>query len=314
MASSDIYEHGFDESSGRTIAADTCPECGGSLNTDGGEIACRDCAIVIESCRLDRRGPRLFSEDDTSKARTGAPLTEARHDRGLSTEIGYRTDANGNTLPAKKQRQLNRLRREHSRARWRSKAERNLATGLSEVARITADLELADSLQQQASSLFRTAQENDLLVGRSVESIAAASVYATCRLNEATRTLNEVAAVAFFQRSMPNSHCLCHRSHQFRISRRSLPSSTSQQRWNNRPGNSQPVLTRMGSIVARIQQGSLRPVSRLQPHPWRTHPRNWQSPTLQTCQRRQSGAIVTDLPRSSLKTNDPQLASTAPVE
>lgn len=196
MASSDIYEHGFDESSGRTIAADTCPECGGSLNTDGGEIACRDCAIVIESCRLDRRGPRLFSEDDTSKARTGAPLTEARHDRGLSTEIGYRTDANGNTLPAKKQRQLNRLRREHSRARWRSKAERNLATGLSEVARITADLELADSLQQQASSLFRTAQENDLLVGRSVESIAAASVYATCRLNEATRTLNEVAAVA----------------------------------------------------------------------------------------------------------------------
>ncbi|MDS0223790.1 transcription initiation factor IIB family protein [Haloarcula sp. S1AR25-5A] len=196
MASSDIYERGFDESSGRTIAADTCPECGGSLDTDGGEIACRDCAVVIESCRLDRRGPRIFPEDDTSKARTGAPLTDTRHDRGLSTEIGHRTDANGNTLPAKKQRQFHRLRREHSRAQWRSKAERNLATGLSEIARITADLELTDSLQEQASSLFRTAQDNDLLIGRSVESIAAASVYATCRLNEATRTLNEVAAVA----------------------------------------------------------------------------------------------------------------------
>jgi len=196
MASSEIYERGFDESSGRTIAADTCPECGGSLDTDGGEIACRDCAVVIERCRLDRRGPRIFTEDDTSKARTGAPLTDTRHDRGLSTEIGHRIDGNGNTLSAKKQRQLNRLRREHSRAQWRSKAERNLATGLSEIARITTDLELADSLQEQASSLFRTAQENDLLVGRSVESIAAASVYATCRLNEATRTLNEVAAVA----------------------------------------------------------------------------------------------------------------------
>jgi len=196
MASSEIYERGFDESSGRTIAADTCPECGGSLDTDGGEIACRDCAVVIERCRLDRRGPRIFTEDDTSKARTGAPLTDTRHDRGLSTEIGHRIDGNGNTLSAKKQRQLNRLRREHSRAQWRSKAERNLATGLSEIARITTNLELADSLQEQASSLFRTAQENDLLVGRSVESIAAASVYATCRLNEATRTLNEVAAVA----------------------------------------------------------------------------------------------------------------------
>ena len=196
MTSSEIYEYGFDESSGRTIAADTCPECSGDLDTDGGEITCRDCAVVIERCRLDRRGPRIFSEDDTSKARTGAPLTEARHDRGLSTEIGHGADANGNTLSAKKQRQLNRLRREHSRARWQSKAERNLATGLTEIARTTADLELADSLQEQASSLFRTAQENDLLIGRSIESIAAASVYAACRLNEATRTLNEVAAVA----------------------------------------------------------------------------------------------------------------------
>lgn len=195
MASSDIYEHGFDESSGRTIAADTCPECGGPLDTDGGEITCRGCDVVIERCRLDRRGPRIFTEDDTSKARTGAPLTEARHDRGLSTEIGHRTDANGNTLPAKKQRQLNRLRREHSRARWRSKAERNLATGLSEIARIASELELADSLREQASSLFRTAQDNDLLMGRSIESIAAASVYAICRLNETTRTLAEVAAV-----------------------------------------------------------------------------------------------------------------------
>jgi len=196
MASRDIYEHGFDESSGRTIAADTCPECGGRLNTDGGEIACRECGVVLESCRLDRRGPRIFSEDDSSKARTGAPLTDTRHDRGLSTEIGYKRDGNGNTLSEKKQRQLSRLRREHGRARWRSKAERNLATGLVEIARISGDLDLSKSLREQASSLFRTAQDSDLLLGRSIESIAAASVYAICRLNETTRTLAEIVAVA----------------------------------------------------------------------------------------------------------------------
>ncbi|WP_424004761.1 transcription initiation factor IIB [Haloarcula salina] len=196
MASREIYDTGFDESSGRTIAADTCPECSGRLETECGEIACQDCGVVVESCRLDRRRPRLFADDETSKARTGAPLTEARHDRGLSTEIGYKRDANGNTLSSKKQRQLGRLRREHGRARWRSKAERNLATGLVEIGRLSGDLELAQSLREQASSLFRTAQDNDLLVGRSIESIAAASVYATCRLNGTTRTLAEVAAVA----------------------------------------------------------------------------------------------------------------------
>ncbi|GCF12082.1 transcription initiation factor IIB [Haloarcula mannanilytica] len=196
MASRDIYEHGFDESSGRTIAADTCPECGSRLNTDGGEITCRECGVVLESCRLDRRGPRIFAEEDSEKARTGAPLTDTRHDRGLSTEIGYKRDAKGNTLSGKKQRQLSRLRREHSRAQWQSKAERNLATGLAEIARISGDLDLSKSLREQASSLFRTAQDSDLLLGRSIESIAAASVYATCRLNETTRTLAEVAAVA----------------------------------------------------------------------------------------------------------------------
>lgn len=196
MVSRDIYSNGFDESSGETIAADTCPECGGHLETEAGEIACRQCGLVVEPCRLDRRGPRLFRDDEESKKRTGSPLTAARHDRGLSTKIGRGTDAKGNSLSERKQRQLNRLRREHSRARWRSKAELNLARGLGEIARLTSELELSRSLREQASSLFRTAQDEGLLHGRSLEAIAAASVYAACRLNEPTRTLDEVAAVA----------------------------------------------------------------------------------------------------------------------
>jgi len=50
----------------------------------------------------------------------GAPLTAARHDRGLSTEIGRGKDANGNNLWAKHQR-LSRMRREQSRGRFQSK-------------------------------------------------------------------------------------------------------------------------------------------------------------------------------------------------
>ncbi|ELZ20855.1 transcription initiation factor TFB [Halosimplex carlsbadense 2-9-1] len=196
MATREPYQQTFDEQTDGSISADDCPECDGRLRTDGGETCCTDCGLVVEACRVDRRGPRTFDEDDTDRRRTGAPLTEARHDRGLSTKIGYATDGNGNQLSGRKQRQLARLRREHTRAKWQSKAERNLAHGCTEIARIVGALGLDHDDREQASSLFRSAQQADLLRGRSIEAFAAATVYAVCRCTEATRTLGEVASVA----------------------------------------------------------------------------------------------------------------------
>jgi len=68
------------------------------------------------------------------------------------------------------------MRREQTRARWRSEAEQNLAHGLGEVRRLTNALDLSDTLRDQACRLFRSAQNEDLLRGRSIEAIAAASV------------------------------------------------------------------------------------------------------------------------------------------
>ncbi|WP_459193157.1 transcription initiation factor IIB [Halosimplex sp. J119] len=196
MAIIDPYECGFDEQHDSSVLANECPECKGRLTTDGGETRCTDCGLVVEACRLDRRGPRIFEEDETDRRRTGAPLTEARHDRGLSTEIGSKTDGQGNELSGKKRRQLGRLRREHTRAKWRSKAERNLAHGCTEIARITGALDLDQDDREQASALFRSAQNENLLHGRSIEAFAAAVIYAICRCTNATRTLGEVASVA----------------------------------------------------------------------------------------------------------------------
>jgi transcription initiation factor TFIIB len=57
-------------------------------------------------------------------------------------------------------------------------------------------LDLPRSLREQASSLFRTAQQAGLCQGRSIEAIATASVYAACRLSSVTRPLEELVAVA----------------------------------------------------------------------------------------------------------------------
>ncbi|MDS0477178.1 hypothetical protein [Natrinema sp. 1APR25-10V2] len=126
---------------------------------------------------------RARSDGPESKKRTGAPLTPTRRDRGLSAEIGYRRDRSGNTLSNRKRRQLDRLRREQSRAQWQSKGERNLGYGLSEVRRIVASLGLAKSIRDQACALFRTAHSERLCQGGSLEAVAVASVYTTTRCN-----------------------------------------------------------------------------------------------------------------------------------
>jgi transcription initiation factor TFIIB len=181
MATSDIYERRFDEE----VPGDTnsgCPECGGQVRTNAVETTCEDCGLVLDESPIDH-GPewRAFDDDENDPERTGAPITPTRHDRGISTEIGRKVDGNGNDLSSKKCTQLGRLRREHSRGRWRTKAERNLAQGLSEVRRVACADGVSDSVRDQACRLFRSAQDEGLLPGRSIEAIAAASVYAACR-------------------------------------------------------------------------------------------------------------------------------------
>nr|WP_244605463.1 TFIIB-type zinc ribbon-containing protein [Halorhabdus rudnickae] len=105
-----------------------CPECDRHVTTNVKETVFEDCGLVIEEQRLDN-GSEWRAYDEDERERTGAPLIAARHDRGLSTELGRRTGANGNELSAQKRRRLARMRREQTRGRWQSKAEQNLAPG-----------------------------------------------------------------------------------------------------------------------------------------------------------------------------------------
>ena len=100
----------------------THPICDGWVTTNAAETVCDDCSLVIDDHQIDH-GPEWRSFDADERERTGAPLTAARHDRGLSTEIGHGVDAKGNTLSGRKRRQLSRLRRERKRGQRESTAE-----------------------------------------------------------------------------------------------------------------------------------------------------------------------------------------------
>ncbi len=171
-----------------------CPECSGRLRTEQTETICEQCGLVYAEATIDY-GPewRSFGDTTEQRRRTGAPLTRSRHDRGLSTEIGYGTSAR---LTGRKRRQLARMRREHNRARISTKADQNRVYGFTEIRRLTTTLSLPVSVREQACVLFKSAQSADLLRGRSLEGFAAAAVYETCRSRSIARTIDEVVTTA----------------------------------------------------------------------------------------------------------------------
>jgi transcription initiation factor TFIIB len=181
-----------ESTSGVEQRAAVCPECDGTVVASGGESVCEGCGLVVDEHRIDR-GPDWRRDDPDSQRRTGAARTETLHDRGLTTKIGWNRDANGSAVSSRKRRQLRRLRREQTRGMYENKADENLATGLTEVRRILSRLDLSSGLREQGCRLFRTAQSEDLLLGQSIERIAAACVYAACRCNRTPRTLEDVA-------------------------------------------------------------------------------------------------------------------------
>jgi len=179
-----------------STVTECCPECDGRLTASDDETVCADCGLVVAADRVDR-GPewRRCSDRSEDRKRTGAPRTRTRHDRGLSTRIGY-GEGSSTHATARKRRQVARMRREHNRARVSSKVERNQVYAFTEIRRLTSDLSLPRRVQESACSLFESAQSADLLRGRSLEGFAAAAVYAACRAATVSRTRSEVTDAA----------------------------------------------------------------------------------------------------------------------
>lgn len=177
-----------------------CPHCDGRVETSDGERICIDCSAVIDDQVVDH-GPewRNYGPGDqngTIARCGGGPRAADRHDRGLSTVIGRGTDHSGRTLSSAKQQKMDRLRLRHSRASVESKRDRNRIDAYMKIRSIAAALDLSKQTRRRACRVFDGAQDDDQLFGRSIESFAAASIYAVCRRDGIAITLEDVAEYA----------------------------------------------------------------------------------------------------------------------
>jgi len=179
-----------------------CPECNAeklSHDYERAELICEHCGIVIDEEFIDA-GPewRAFdSEQKEERSRVGSPMTNMTHDKGLSTQISIKNrDGQGNPISSSKKAQFYRLRKWHRQARISDAKERNLALALGELNRMSSCLNIPRNIQEDSSKIYREAAEADLIKGRSIEGVVAASLYIACRKNGVARTLDEIAEAA----------------------------------------------------------------------------------------------------------------------
>lgn len=196
--------HGDESSSSSTqrvesFKVQSCPECSSTRlmrDYECAEIVCMDCGFVV-AAKIADRGPewRAFDDEQRSKrTRVGAPLTYTIHDKGLSTTIDWHDrDIYGKSLSPGQKAQVYRLRKWQRRIRVSDATERNLAFALSEITKISNNLNLPKNILETASVIYRKAVKERLIRGRSIQGVTSASIYLACRQCGLPRTLDEIS-------------------------------------------------------------------------------------------------------------------------
>ena len=112
-----------------------CPLCNRHTNIitdqESGEIVCINCgSVVTDKAQETRAEWNAFNSDDIHlKARTGAPTSLAKYDRGLSTVIGkINRDASGQQIDTSMRNRVERWRTWDIRSQTSDSTKRNLQT------------------------------------------------------------------------------------------------------------------------------------------------------------------------------------------
>lgn len=178
-----------------------CPECGSAevvMDRETGETVCGACGLVVGEGMMDR-GPdwRASSQEERDeKMRVGPPIDVTHYDKGLPTMIKVDEDAFGRPLSPEVRQQMWRLRRWNLRARLHTSASRNLAKAMAELELLSDKLSLPPFVRETAAVIYRRALGENLVQGRSIAAIVAASIFAACRIHRTSKTLREVAHVS----------------------------------------------------------------------------------------------------------------------
>ena len=120
-------------------------------------------------------------------------MTVMLHDKGLSTDIDWQNkDYSGKTINSRYRSQFYRMRKWQKRSRVSNATERKPCNGTSRTRQDGESSRIAKICSGSSRSQLQKAVDKRLIRGRSIEGVAAASLYAACRQCGVPRTLDEI--------------------------------------------------------------------------------------------------------------------------
>jgi transcription initiation factor TFIIB len=187
----------------KALSNDECSVCSSDQIVtipDSGEIVCEHCGVVI-SDKIEEKGPewRSFTTatvggERNNENRTGMPFSLARSDMGLSTIIGRTNkDASGSKINPSLLSAIERLRTCDSRTQVYTSTDKNLTQAFNQLDTLKDKLGLPSAVIEKTAYIYRKAQENRLVLGRSISAVLTAAIYTVCREMGIPRTLNDIA-------------------------------------------------------------------------------------------------------------------------
>lgn len=170
-----------------------CPNCGdGQKVTDieSGELICTKCGYVIhERVGDEEQDWSILAREPASKLRT-SPTSLARSGMGLSTIIGRPDRSAGSGLNAAMRSTFDRLRTWDFRIKGRD--ERSLKRAFVDLDRLRGTLRLSDAIVEKAAYIYRRAQEQGLVRGRTMRAVMGAAIYIVQREMGISGTLDDI--------------------------------------------------------------------------------------------------------------------------
>ncbi len=187
---------------GGLFGVEKCPFCGSDkfvFQKTTGEVVCRVCGYVAKVSNVDF-GPewRSFEGDEVDRSRAGPPQTALMADRGLGSVLGtygYGGFEKGK-MSESRRRDLQRVKTWISRTSSVSSHDRNLQNALNTLQKLGEKLFVPKQVLERAAEIYRQALAKDLVRGRAINSIVAASLYLALREMGTPRTQKQMAKVA----------------------------------------------------------------------------------------------------------------------
>ena len=179
---------------------DTCKTYPVITDSERGEMFCGGCGLVLVQNISDfsHESTGFTQEEYMKVTRTGPATSLTMHDKGLSTVIGMDKDSTGKALSSKTKFEFNRLRTWDQRSK--SRFTSSLSKAFTLLHGMKTKIGVSDNVVENAAYIYRKVVNAKLTRGRTMASLISASLYASCRMNNIPRTLDDIAEVGNVER------------------------------------------------------------------------------------------------------------------